>query len=261
MKNHSSRVVKWGRGYDGHRFGQAGPQEAVRRHSHRGSLQPGDADGGCGHPAVPATHTQSCQLGRCAQRPRASHRSAAASWTRRRTARRHPRHRRLCAQGPCLTFVQCFHHNYSIGSFGLKSSNHMNATATGVSGLNSPGSRVAAATYEWDALTKVGTVTDNFFFCEHVQQDLSSWFSRPGLGHGVDRLCLTPKLVLARADTVVCLTSCLAIGQGCSHHRRPTRAPYRGVAGHVIPAVMAEPACVEGFPCALLAPQRHPNCD
>ena len=83
-----------------------------------------------------------------------------------------------------------------------------------------------------------------FFFCDHVQQDLPSMFSRPGLGHGVDRLCLTPKLVLARADTV-CLTSCLAIGQVAavtgSLCGRPTV-----VAGHMIPALvltlMAEPA-------------------
>ena len=28
-----------------------------------------------------------------------------------------------------------------------------------------------------------------FFFWDHVQQDLPSMFSRPGLGHGVCRLC------------------------------------------------------------------------
>ena len=72
-------------------------------------------------------------------------------------------------------------------------------------------------------------------------------FSRPGLGHGVCRLCLTPKLVLARADTV-CLTSCLTEGQVAAITGALVGLPYPGVAGQLIPAdgepPTAEPALV-----------------
>ena len=55
-------------------------------------------------------------------------------------------------------------------------------------------------------------------------------FSRPGSGHGVDRLCLTPKLVLARADTV-CLTSCLTVGQVAAITGALVGLPYPGGSG------------------------------